>query len=50
MIFVITIAAGHVAWRCAREAMLTRCGWQNGMSAGGATVRMRLEIGCRDNP
>jgi hypothetical protein len=50
VLYRIMIVAGQVALRCAWEPMSTGCDWQNGMSAGDATVRMRLEIGRREIP
>jgi hypothetical protein len=44
------VTAGQQASLCQYWAMLHGCFWQDGMSAEGATVRMRLEIGHRDKP
>jgi hypothetical protein len=49
-IYLIVLSTGHMPWRCAQEPMSTLCLWQNEMSVGGATVRLRLEVGRRDIP
>jgi hypothetical protein len=44
------ITAGQPANDCQYWILSNGCIWQDGMSADGATVRMRLEIRPRDNP
>jgi hypothetical protein len=44
------VTAGQLARACQYWVMSNSCTCQDGMSADGATVRMRLEIGRQDIP